>query len=130
MPGITFVQKGNFKRTTRFLERAKNIVGLGVLDKYGRIGVDALSSATPRDSGITANSWGYKIIHSKAQIEIAWTNTSVSEQNGDVNIALIVQYGHATRNGSWIQGRDYINPAIRPIFDQIANDVWKEVVKK
>lgn len=130
MPGITFVQKGDFKRTHRFLERARNVFGVGILDKYGKRGVEALASATPRDSGITANSWGYYIVNKKERTEIVWTNTSVSPYDETVNIAVIVQYGHATKSGSWIQGRDYINPAIQPIFDDIANAMWKEVTKK
>lgn len=123
---ISFRQKGDFSKLTRFLEKAKEAVRLGDLDKYGREGVAALASATPIDSGQTANSWYYKIKHKNGSVSIAFYNSNI--QNG-VPIAIILQYGHATRNGGWVQGRDYINPAIRPIFDKIANEAWREVTK-
>lgn len=123
---ITFRQKGDFSKLTRFLERAKESVRLGDLDKYGREGVAALASATPVDTGQTANSWHYKIEQKQGSVLISFYNTNI--QNG-VPIAVILQYGHATRNGGWVQGRDYINPAIQPIFDKIANNAWKEVTK-
>lgn len=121
---ITFRQKGDFSKVTRFLERAKEAVHLGDLDKYGRAGVAALASATPVDSGLTASSWSYKITNKDGSASITFTNSNI--QNG-VPIAIILQYGHGTGTGGWVQGRDYINPAIQPIFDQIANDAWKEV---
>lgn len=124
---IRFVQKGDFSKTMRFLERAKEAVKLGILDKYGREGVEALSSATPVDSGLTAKSWYYKIERSKGQATIAFFNSHV---NKGVPIAIILQYGHGTRNGGWVQGRDYINPAIQPVFDKIADEAWKEVIKQ
>lgn len=123
---ITFRQKGDFSKVTRFLERAKEAVHLGDLDKYGRAGVAALASATPVDSGLTASSWSYKITNKDGSASITFTNSNI--QNG-VPIAIILQYGHGTGTGGWVQGRDYINPAIQPIFDQIANDAWKEVTK-
>lgn len=123
---ITFRQKGDFSKVTRFLERAKEAVHLGDLDKYGRAGVAALASATPVDSGLTATSWSYKITNKDGSASITFTNSNI--QNG-VPIAIILQYGHGTGTGGWVQGRDYINPAIQPIFDQIANDAWKEVTK-
>ena len=123
---ISFRQKGDFSKLTRFLEKAKGSVRLGDLDKYGREGVAALASATPIDSGQTANSWYYKIINKNGSATIAFYNSNI--QNG-VPIAIILQYGHGTRNGGWVQGRDYINPAIQPIFDKIANEAWKEVTK-
>ena len=121
---ITFRQKGDFSKLTRFLERAKEPVKLGDLDKYGKAGVAALSSATPIDSGKTANSWRYEIINKNGSAEIVFKNSNI--QNG-VPIAIILQYGHGTKNGGWVQGRDYINPAIRPIFDNLANEAWKGV---
>ena len=124
---IRFRHKGNLSKTTRFLERAKEIVNLGNLDKYGREGVSALASATPVDSGLTAQSWYYEIEHSKGYSTITFNNSNI--QNG-IPIAILLQYGHGTRNGGWVQGRDYINPAIQPIFDKIANDAWKEVTKR
>lgn len=123
---IRIRQKGDFSNLTRFLERAKEAVHLGDLDKYGREGVAALASATPVDTGLTANSWHYEIEQKKGSVSISFYNTNI--QNG-VPIAIILQYGHATRNGGWVQGRDYINPAIQPVFDKIANSAWKEVTK-
>ena len=123
---ISFRQKGDFSKLTRFLERAKESVKIGDLDKYGREGVAALSSATPIDSGKTANSWSYEITNKDGSVTITFNNSNI--QNG-VPIAIILQYGHGTRNGGWVEGRDYINPAIQPIFDQIVNDAWREVNK-
>lgn len=123
---ISFRQKGDFSKLTRFLERAKEAVHIGDLDKFGKEGVAALASATPVDSGETANSWYYEIENRKGSVTISFHNSNV--QNG-VQIAVILQYGHGTRNGGWVQGRDYINPAIQPIFDKIANNAWKEVTK-
>lgn len=123
---ITFKQKGNFAKLTKFLEKAKESVKIGELDKYGKEGVDALKAATPVDTGKTASSWKYEIRQRNNGVEIVWSNTNI--QNG-VPIAIILQYGHAAKNGGWVQGIDYINPAIRPIFDKIANEAWKEVTK-
>ena len=123
---ITFRQKGDFSKLTRYLERVKEVVKLGDLDKYGRAGVAALASATPVDTGLTASSWYYEISNKNGSAMISFHNSNL--QNG-VPIAIILQYGHGTRNGGWVEGRDYINPAIRPIFDRIADDAWKEVTK-
>ena len=123
---ITFRHKGDFKKTTRYLEKTKEVFHLGILDKYGREGVAALASATPVDSGLTANSWYYEIENNKGSITISFLNSNI--QNG-VPIAVILQYGHGTGTGGWVQGRDYINPAIRPFFDRIVADAWKEVTK-
>lgn len=123
---ISFRQKGDFSKLTGFLERAKNVVHLGSLDKYGREGVEALALATPVDSGLTASSWYYKIVNQNRSVTITFYNENI--QNG-VPIAIILQYGHGTRNGGWVQGKDYINPAIRPIFDRIADEAWREVTK-
>jgi hypothetical protein len=123
---ISFRQKGDFSKLTRFMERVKEAVRLGDLDRYGREGVAALSSATPVDSGLTASSWYYEIDRKKGSVSISFHNSNV--QNG-VPIAIILQYGHGTGNGGWVQGRDYINPAIQPLFDKIAKDAWREVTK-
>ena len=123
---ITFKHKGDFSNLTRFLERAKEAVHIGDLDKYGRAGVEALASATPVDSGETANSWYYEITNSNGSAKITFNNSNI--QNG-VPIAIILQYGHGTGTGGWVEGRDYINPAIQPIFDEIANNAWREVTK-
>ena len=124
---ISFRLKGDFDKLTSFLERAKEIVNLGTLDKYGREGVAALSSATPVDTGTTASSWYYRIDRRKNSVAITFHNSNI--QNG-TPIAIILQYGHATRNGGWVQGRDYINPAVLPIFDKMVDAAWREVTKK
>lgn len=123
---ITFKQKGDFSNLTKFLEKAKGVVNASLLDKYGKEGVAALSSATPVDTGLTAKSWSYRIENKKGYASITFYNSNI--QNG-VPIAIILQYGHGTRTGGWVQGKDYINPAIQPIFDKIANEAWKEVTK-
>lgn len=123
---ITVKQTGNFAKLTRHLEKVKKGVRLSDLDKYGREGVAALEAATPVDTGLTARSWFYKIERKDGLVSITFNNSNV--QNG-VPIAIILQYGHATRNGGWVEGRDYINPAIQPIFDKIAKDAWREVTK-
>lgn len=123
---ISFRQKGDFSKLTSFLERAKNIIKIGELDKYGREGVAALASATPVDSGLTASSWYYKIERQNGSASINFYNSNINE---GVPIAIILQYGHGTGTGGWVEGRDYINPAIQPLFDKIADDAWKEVAK-
>lgn len=123
---ITFRQKGDFSKLSRYLEKVKEAAKVGVLDKYGQAGVAALSSATPVESGLTAQSWYYEIEHTKGSAVIRFLNSNV---NKGVPIAIILQYGHGTGTGGWVEGRDYINPAIQPIFDNIAEDAWKEVTK-
>ena len=124
---ISFRQKGDFSKLTSFLEKAKESVKIGDLDKYGREGVAALSSATPIDSGKTANSWSYEITNKNGSVTISFNNSNI--QNG-VPIAIILQYGHGTKNGGWVQRRDYINPAIQPVFDEIVDKAWREVTKR
>ena len=123
---ISFKQKGDFSKLIRYLEKVKDTVRLEDLDKYGREGVAALASATPKESGLTANSWYYEIEIKNGLTTISFHNSNI--QNG-VPIAIILQYGHGTGTGGWVQGRDYINPAIRPIFDKIVKEAWKEVTK-
>ena len=123
---IQIRQKGDFKKLTSFLERAKEGLDIGVLDKYGRKGVAALSSATPVDTGLTASSWFYKIENKNGIAKREFHNSNI--QNG-VPIAVILQYGHGTRNGGYVVGRDYINPAIQPVFDELAKNAWKEVAR-
>lgn len=123
---IKIRQKGDFKKLTSFLERAKESLDIGVLDKYGRKGVAALSSATPVDTGLTASSWFYKIENKNGVAKIEFHNSNI--QNG-VQIAVILQYGHGTRNGGYVVGRDYINPAIQPVFDELSKNAWKEVAR-
>lgn len=126
LPMITFRQKGDFSKLSKYLERVKEAAKVGVLDKYGQAGVAALSSATPIESGLTAQSWYYEIEHTKSSAVIRFLNSNV---NKGVPIAIILQYGHGTGTGGWVEGRDYINPAIQPIFDNIAEDAWKEVTE-
>lgn len=121
---ITFRQKGNFTKSTKYMEKLKTDIRQEILDKYGKEGIFALQQATPVDSGDTSNSWYYKIERNRGHVSICFYNSNI--QNG-VPIAIILQYGHATKNGGWVQGRDYINPAIRPIFDKMADSVWREV---
>lgn len=123
---VRFRQKGDFSKLSRFLERAKEAVKLGDLDKYGREGVRALRSATPMDSGLTAESWYYKINREEGSVSISFHN---SNRNKGVLIAIILQYGHGTGTGGWVEGQDYINPSIKPVFNKIAEDAWKEVTK-
>ena len=121
---VTFTVSGSYKRTRKFLEKSQKMNINDILNKYGKQGVKALSKATPVDTGKTAKSWSYEITKDKNGPSIVWKN---SNKNKGVSIAVILQYGHGTRNGGYVQGRDYINPAIQPIFDEIANSAWKEV---
>lgn len=121
---LTIRQKGDFSKLTRYLVRLDQVVKRADLSKYGNKGVAALASATPVDTGLTANSWYYEIERKRGQASITFYNSNV--QRG-INIAIILQYGHGTRNGGWVAGRDYINPAIQSIFDEIADNAWKEV---
>ena len=123
---ISFRHEGDFSKLTRFLERAKGSAHFSKFDKYGREGVAALSSATPVETGLTAKSWYYDVKITKDSATISFNNSNF--QNG-VPIAIILQYGHGTGTGGWVQGRDYINPAIRPVFDKIADEAWREVTK-
>ena len=121
---IVFSQQGDFKKATSFLERLKEVVHKSELDKYGEAGVEALRQATPLDSGETANSWYYEIEHGHEQVRLLFCNSHI---NKGVPIAIILQLGHGTGTGGWVEGRDYINPAIQPVFDKLADDAWKEV---
>ena len=123
---ISFRQKGDFSKLDHYFERVKEAAKIGILDKYGQAGVSALSSATPVESGKTAGSWYYEIKRQNGSVALEFYNSNV---NNGVPIAVILQFGHGTGTGGWVQGRDYINPAIQPIFDKIAEDAWKEVTK-
>lgn len=123
---ITFNHKGNFKKTEKFFDRSLKRDYLDILSKYGQMGVDALRQATPHDSGKTAESWKYGIENGNGKVTLYWSN---SNENNGVNVAILLIYGHATRNGSYIQGVDFVTPALRPIFQQIAQESWKEVVR-
>lgn len=123
---ITFKHKGNFEKTTKFLQRAKKREFYKNLEQYGERGVEALRTATPIDTGETSRSWHYRIENTRDSVAIVWYNTNV---NQGVNIALMIQYGHGTPSGKYIRGKNYIKPAIRPIFQDIEDGVWKEVTK-
>lgn len=124
MPRITFRSKGNFSKTDRYFQKILKAIRLGILDRYGRKGVNALSSATPIDSGETAASWYYTTSYTEDSASLIFSNSHI---NKGVPIAIILQYGHGTGTGGYVQGRDYINPAIQPIFDKLASEAWKEV---
>lgn len=124
---INFEQRGNFNHLERFLTKSLHLKPLvyPILEKYGRRGVEALKAATPKNTGKTSESWKYDIVKDeKGQYQIVWSNTNV--ENG-VNIAILLQYGHATRNGGFVKGNDYINPAIEKVFQRMANEAWEEV---
>lgn len=121
---ISFTVKQSGPDTMKFLNNLKNLKLEKVLNKYGEEGVKALAAATPTDSGATASAWGYEIESTGDGYVINWTNDNI---NKNVNIAVILQYGHGTGTGGYVAGRDYINPAMAPIFDKIANDAWSEV---
>lgn len=118
---------GNFKHLDNFFERAKEGLYISKLDEYGRKGVEALQAATPVDTGMTANSWYYTIERTRDSVSLSFYNSNV--HNG-VPIAIILQTGHATRDGGWVEGIDYINPSIRPLFEELANNMWKEVISR
>ena len=121
---ITFRQKGDFSKLGKYLSKVKSVTNVIDWDKFGKEGVAALSSATPAESGKTANSWGYEVKNSGSSASIIFTNSNI---NNGVPIAIILQYGHGTGTGGWVEGRDYINPAIQPVFDRLADEAWKEV---
>lgn len=122
---ISFTQKGDFKKTEKLFHNIIERHYMRKLRLFGERGVKALASATPKDSGVTSGSWSYEIAESAGRLGVYWRNSSV---NDGVNIAIILQYGHGTRNGGYVEGIDYINPAIRPIFTQMADEAWKEVL--
>lgn len=122
---ISIKSKGSFKNTDAFLERMKHADIMKALDRYGRDGVYALASATPEDTGLTADSWTYEVYEEHKKVySIVWKNDNVK---AGVPVVILLQYGHGTGTGGYVHGRDFINPAIMPIFDRIANDVWKVV---
>lgn len=123
---VTIKSSGDFRKTLNFFDVLKRIKINNILRKFGEIGVSSLKSYTPIDSAITANSWGYTIESSATKHTITWTNSNI---NKGVPIAIILQYGHGTGTGGYVAGRDYINPAMRGVFDQIAESAWNEVTK-
>lgn len=124
---IKFRHKGDFSGLEKFLERSADGIPMSVLDKYGQEGVRALAASTPKDTGKTAGSWYYRTERTKGMLKLVFCNSNI--QNG-TPVAVVLQYGHATRNGGFVQGRDYIDPALRPVFDRMAEEAWKEVKKR
>ncbi len=123
---IRFIQKGKHEKTKRFLKALQENKYFSILDKYGRRGVDALQRATPVDTGLTAGSWGYEIHTSKDSAYLYFVNDNIVD---GIPVAILIQYGHGTRGGAYVRGRDYINPAIQPVFDELAEEAWREVTK-
>ena len=123
---VTIKHRGSFKNTEMFLNRASNINYTRILERYGQEGVNALAESTPTNTGETANSWIYEIQYLPTGIKLMWKNTNIVD---GVPIAILIQYGHGTRNGGYVQGIDYINPALRPIFDRMINETWKGVTQ-
>ena len=122
---IKMSSKGDFSKSFKFLKAMKEKDWLKRIDQYAQEGVDALKAATPKDTGLTAESWNYEITNDGNRLYITWYNTNVKK--GYFNVALMLQYGHATKSGAWIKGVDYINPALKPVFDKISNNMWEEV---
>lgn len=127
---ITFSQKGSFSKTTKFLNRVLKRDYLNILDKYGQMGVEALKTVTPKDSGLTAESWTYEITNDKKTCKIAWYNTNnVTNKTGyNFNVAVLLRYGHANRNGGWVEPNDFITPAMQPILEQLAQEAWDAII--
>lgn len=123
---ISFKQKGDFSKLDTFLQRALQKGHMSILDKYGKMGVEALSKATPVDTGKTAESWYYTIEKTTKGMKIVWSNDNTSD---GIPIAILLQYGHGTGTGGWVEGRDYINPALQPVFDKMAEELWKETTE-
>ena len=116
--------RGDWSKTTSFLERCLNVLKLGQLDSYGRLGVSVLENATPKDTGNTASSWYYQIVRTSNGVAIEWNNSNLKE---GIPVVILLQYGHGLHQGGYVEGIDFINPALRPVFDQIAEDAWKEL---
>lgn len=122
---VSYKVHGDFRKTRKFLQKAQKMNIRSILARYGERGVNALAIATPKDSGKTADAWSYDVQMDRNGASVSWSNSNV---NDGVSIAVILRYGHGTGTGGYVQGRDYISPAIRPIFDEIAESAWKEVV--
>lgn len=123
---IKLSSHGDFSKTYKYLKNIETALANGKFDEYGKMGVEALRKATPKDTGKTSESWDYKVIKMKTRVSLVWTN---SNENNGVNIAVLIQYGHTTRSGGYVRGIDYINPAMKPTFEKIAEELWKEISK-
>lgn len=127
MPFVTIKQKGNFTKAERFLKRIARQDFASKLKKYGEMGVQALYELTPKRTGATARAWRYEVVRTKERVSISWINDNRPQ---GVPVAIVIQYGHGTRNGGWVEGIDYINPALAPVFEEILTKLWKEVVEE
>jgi hypothetical protein len=123
---ISIKVKGDLTKTEKYLKRVKKLTLDEYLDAAGMLGVAALAANTPIDTGETAASWSYEIHKGDGVIELVWSNSNTSK---GIPIVVLIQYGHATRNGGYVEGRDFINPTVQPIFDQLAKDIWTEVTR-
>lgn len=123
---VSVTQKGNFKKSERFLRKVVGLHFENKLKHYGELGVQALKAATPKDTGTTAESWNYEIVHEDGRTVLYWRNENLSQ---GIPVVIILQYGHVTRNGGFVEGIDFINPTLKPIFEQMAKEAWKEVVR-
>lgn len=121
---IKISQHGSFKNTENFFKRSQKINIKNILEKYGKEGVSALTSATPLETGLTASSWDYEIHYKKGIYEIVWTNSNI---NDGIPIVILIQYGHSTKNGTFVKGKDFINPALKPVVNKLADEIWREV---
>lgn len=128
MGAITITNHGSFKFTDKFLRRVSERWFIKRLTRYGEMGVEALMNATPIDTGKTAASWGFEIVKRDGVYSIIWTNSNLSEGDSGPPVVVLLYYGHVTRQGGYVEGRDFITPAMRPIFDEIAKDAWKELI--
>lgn len=120
MAGVTFESRGDFRRISVFLKRLLGRDYVGIMKRYGELGVEYLANATPKRTGKTASSWSYELKRISKGYELSWHNSNVNE---GFNVAILIQYGHGTRGGTWVEGIDYINPVIRPIFDQLSQEL-------
>lgn len=123
-PVIIFRHKGDLKKTDTFLRKMLRRDSMSILNKYGKIGVDRLLQYTPKDTGETALSWGYRIEKKGHEYKLIWTNSNISD---GFPVAILIQYGHGTTGGTYVEGRDFINPALKDVFDELAEELWKEV---
>ena len=121
---ITLTASGSFDKVDKFINAMKREEAFAFLNAFGQQGVEALANSTPVDTGLTSNSWDYEIVKNKGRYSIVWTNSNTEP---GIPVAILIQYGHATKDGGWVQGRDYINPSVRPLFDKIADQVWERV---
>lgn len=127
MGAITITNHGSLKTTDKFLKHIMTPWYVKKLQRYGEMGVKALMEATPVDTGKTAASWGYEIVKKGNDYSIIWTNNNLSEGDHGAPVVVLLYYGHITKTGGYVEGRDFITPAMRPVFDKIANDAWKEM---